>query len=158
MSRFHDFTMASLEGEQVSFSDFADQACLIVNVASARGLTPQYAGLRTLHHDDNGVRVLGFPCNQFGEQEPGSAEEIRSFVTENYDIDFPMFAKIEVNGDGATELYQWLKSEQPGEGETSDITWNFEKFLVNSNGDVVARFTPFTTPEEVAEQLGELLG
>ncbi len=102
--------------------------------------------------------MLGFPCNQFGGQEPGSAEEIRAFVTDNYDIDFPMFAKIDVNGDGAAELYQFLKTEQPGEGDTSDITWNFEKFLVNADGDVVARFSPMVTPEEVAAQLGDLLG
>jgi glutathione peroxidase len=102
--------------------------------------------------------VLGFPCNQFGGQEPGSAEEIRAFVTDNYDIDFPMFAKIDVNGDDAAELYQWLRTEQPGDGETSDITWNFEKFLVNADGAVVARFSPMVTPEEVAAQLPELLG
>ncbi len=102
--------------------------------------------------------MLGFPCNQFGGQEPGSAEEIRAFVTDNYDIDFPMFAKIDVNGDGAAELYQFLKTEQPGEGDTSDITWNFEKFLVNADGEVVARFSPMVTPEEVASQLGDLLG
>ena len=102
--------------------------------------------------------MLGFPCNQFGGQEPGSAEEIRTFVTDNYDIDFPMFAKIEVNGDGAVDLYKWLKDEQPGEGESADIQWNFEKFLVNSAGDVVARFSPMVTPEEVAEQLPALLG
>ena len=101
---------------------------------------------------------MGFPCNQFGAQEPGSAEEIRAFVTEKYDIDFPMFAKIEVNGDGACELYDWLKSEQPGEGESPDITWNFEKFLVNGAGEVVARFSPMVTPEEIAEQLPNLLG
>lgn len=102
--------------------------------------------------------MLGFPCNQFGAQEPGSAEEIRAFTSENYDIDFPLFAKIEVNGDGAADLYKWLKEEQPGEGETPDITWNFEKFLVNSDGDVVARFSPMVTPEEIAEQIPALLG
>ena len=102
--------------------------------------------------------MLGFPCNQFGAQEPGSAEEIRAFVNDNYDIDFPMFAKIEVNGDGAAELYQWLRAEQPGDGETDDITWNFEKFLVNSEGEVVARFNPMVTPEEIAAQLADLLG
>lgn len=101
--------------------------------------------------------MLGFPCNQFGGQEPGSAEEIRAFVDDNYDIDFPMFAKIDVNGDTAADLYQWLRGEQPGDGESSDITWNFEKFLVNGDGDVVARFSPMVTPEEVAAQLGDLL-
>jgi glutathione peroxidase len=102
--------------------------------------------------------VLGFPCNQFGAQEPGSNEEIRSFVNENFNIDFPMFDKIDVNGDDAADLYKWLKDAQPGEGETSDITWNFEKFLVSSAGDVVARFSPMVTPEEVAEKLPALLG
>jgi glutathione peroxidase len=104
------------------------------------------------------VQVLGFPCNQFGAQEPGSHDEIKTFVEENYNIDFPMFAKIEVNGDGAADLYKWLKAEQPGDGDTADITWNFEKFLVNSSGDVVARFAPTVTPEEIAEQLPALLG
>jgi glutathione peroxidase len=102
--------------------------------------------------------VLGFPCNQFAEQEPGTDEEILAFVREEFDIDFPMFSKIEVNGDGACELYRWLKEQQPGEGESSDIGWNFEKFLVNRDGAVVARFAPTVTPEEVAQQLPELLG
>jgi glutathione peroxidase len=104
------------------------------------------------------VTVLGFPCNQFGAQEPGSAAEIRTFVSDNYDIDFPMFSKIEVNGEGAAALYQWLKEQQPGDGDSSDIAWNFEKFLVNRDGEVVARFAPTVTPEEVAAQLPELLG
>ena len=121
-------------------------------------MTPQYAGLRALHNDVNGVRVLGFPCNQFGAQEPGSAEEIRAFVTDKYDIDFPMFAKIDVNGADAAELYTFLKAEQPGEGATSDVTWNFEKFLVNADGEVVARFNPSVTPEQIASQLDDLLG
>lgn len=102
--------------------------------------------------------MLGFPCNQFGAQEPGTAEEIRAFVTENFDIDFPMFAKIDVNGDGAADLYKWLKDEQPGEGDTSDIQWNFEKFLVNADGQVVQRFNPMVTPEEIQGQLEHLLG
>ncbi len=101
--------------------------------------------------------MLGFPCNQFGEQEPGSDAEIKQFVTESFDIDFPMFSKIEVNGDGAAELYQWLRSEQPGAGETSDIAWNFTKFLVSGDGEVLARFEPMTSPEEIAAQLPDLL-
>lgn len=100
---------------------------------------------------------MAFPCNQFGGQEPGSAEEIRVFVTENFGVDFPMFAKIDVNGDNAAELYTWLKAEQPGDGETSDIAWNFEKFLVNAAGEVVQRFGPIVSPEEIAGQLGDLL-
>ena len=101
--------------------------------------------------------MLGFPCNQFGEQEPGTPEEIRAFVDENYHVDFPMFAKLDVNGDGAADLYTWLKEQQPGEGDTPDIAWNFEKFLVNSDGEVVARFASAVTPEEIAEQLPSLL-
>ncbi len=121
-------------------------------------MTPQYAGLRALHHDVNGVRVLGFPCNQFGAQEPGSAEEIRAFVTDKYDIDFPMFAKIDVNGADAAELYTFLKAEQPGEGATSDVSWSVEKCLVRADGEVVARFSPSVTPEQIASQLDDLLG
>lgn len=101
--------------------------------------------------------MLGFPCNQFAGQEPGSAEEIRAFVTDNYDVNFPMFAKIDVNGDDAADLYHWLKSEHPGNGDSPDIVWNFEKFLVDSEGRVVARFSPRATPEEIAEQLPALL-
>ena len=97
------------------------------------------------------MQVLGFPCNQFGKQEPGSDAEILEFVTSKFDVDFPMFSKIEVNGDGACELYSMLKAAQPGEGDSSDITWNFEKFLVDKQGNVVRRFAPPTTPEEVAE-------
>jgi glutathione peroxidase len=101
------------------------------------------------------VTVLGFPCNQFGAQEPGTDDEILDFVTSKYQVTFPMFHKIEVNGDGAAALYSWLKSEQPGTGESSDITWNFEKFLVDGEGNVVARFSPPTTPEQIAQVLDE---
>jgi len=100
---------------------------------------------------------LAFPCNQFGAQEPGTAVEIRKFVADNYQIDFPMFAKIDVNGDSACDLYKWLKAEQPGDAESADIVWNFEKFLVNGNGEVVARFGPVTSPEEIAEALPEYM-
>ncbi len=95
--------------------------------------------------------MLGFPCNQFGAQEPGSDEEILEFVTSKFDVTFPMFHKIEVNGDGAAPLYKWLKAEQPGDGDSAEITWNFEKFLVDKQGNVVERFSPVTTPEQVAE-------
>ncbi len=101
--------------------------------------------------------MLGFPCNQFGGQEPGTADEIRAFVDDNYNVDFPMFAKINVNGEDAAELYRWLKSEQPGGGDSSDVQWNFEKFLVNSDGEAVARFPPMVSPEEIIEQLPTLL-
>ncbi len=101
--------------------------------------------------------MLGFPCNQFGAQEPGTEAEILEFVTSKYDVDFPMFAKIEVNGDGACELYQLLKAAQPGDGEKPDITWNFEKFLVDKHGNVVRRFSPIATPEEIAEIVPDYL-
>ena len=97
--------------------------------------------------------MLGFPCNQFGNQEPGSHEEILEFVTSKFDVTFPMFQKIDVNGDGAAPLYQWLKTEHPGDGDSAEITWNFEKFLVDKQGNVVERFSPITTPEQVAEVL-----
>ena len=100
---------------------------------------------------------MGFPCNQFGEQEPGTDAEVLEFVSSKFDVDFPMFSKLEVNGDGAAELYKWLKAEQPGEGDGSEITWNFEKFLVNGRGEAVARFPPMMTPEEVDAQLGQYL-
>ena len=111
-------------------------------------MTPQYAGLRALHHDDNGVRVLGFPCNQFGAQEPGSAEEIRAFVTDKYDIDFPMFAKIDVNGANRHPVFAALCEEADDEGHAGDVRWNFEKFLIHTDGNV-ARFKPATSPNDV---------
>ncbi len=110
-----------------------------------------------MHHRFDDVQVLGFPCNQFAGQEPGTEAEILEFVRSNFEVDFPMFAKIEVNGDGACELYRLLKAAQPGDGETSDITWNFEKFLVDKAGNVVRRFTPMTTPDEVAEVIPDHL-
>jgi glutathione peroxidase len=151
MSPFHDFEMTSITGDPVSFDRFRGQVCLVVNVASAWGLTPQYAGLRALHDAHDDVTVLGFPCNQFGGQEPGTDAEILEFATSRYGVTFPMFSKIEVNGPGASPLYRFLRSEQRGEGDSSDITWNFEKFLVDKEGVVVARFPPPTTPEEVGE-------
>ncbi len=122
-------------------------------------MTPQYAGLRALQekYEDQGFTVLAFPCNQFANQEPGTDAEILEFATSNYDVNFPMFSKIEVNGPGACELYQLLKEAQPGDGESSDITWNFEKFLVGRDGTVLRRFPPTTTPEQIDEVLPEYL-
>ncbi len=113
--------------------------------------------MRTLHEDNkaDGLTVLGFPCNQFGAQEPGTNEEILEFATSKFEVDFPMFAKIEVNGDGTCDLYKLLKEAQPGPEGKEDIAWNFTKFLVNGDGEVVARFEPRTTPEEIAEQLSD---
>ena len=158
MSQFHDITMKSITGDDVNLSTYSGQFCLIVNVASAWGLTPQYAGLRTLHNETDDLNVLGFPCNQFGAQEPGSDEEILDFVTKKYDVNFPMFSKIEVNGENACELYKLLKSEQPGEDGNQDLPWNFTKFLVDGEGSVIKRFNPQTTPEEIKDELGNLMG
>ncbi len=118
-------------------------------------MTPQYAGLRTLHETfkDRGFTVLGFPCNQFGAQEPGSNEEVLEFARSKFDATFPLFSKIEVNGDEACELYKLLKAGQPGTADTSDIRWNFTKFLVDGGGDVVARFEPQVTPDEIEPEI-----
>jgi glutathione peroxidase len=118
-------------------------------------LTPQYAGLRTLHNDNDDVVVLGFPCNQFGNQEPGTDAEILEFATSQFDVNFPMFSKIEVNGADTAPLYQLLKEAQPGDGDSADITWNFEKFLVDNAGNVIRRYAPQTTPEEIATDLDQ---
>lgn len=122
-------------------------------------MTKQYAGLRTLQADRSGgnFNVLGFPCNQFGAQEPGTNDEILEFATSKYDANFPLFAKIEVNGDGACDLYAILKAAQPNDDGSTDIPWNFTKFLVNAKGEVVKRFSPKTTPEEIAGQLDGLI-
>lgn len=119
-------------------------------------MTSQYAGLRTLH-ESGSATVLGFPCNQFGAQEPGTNEEILEFARSKYGAEFPMFAKIEVNGDGACDLYRMLKEAAPNEDGTTDVSWNFTKFLVNAQGEVVRRFDPRTTPEQIAAQLDDLV-
>jgi glutathione peroxidase len=153
MSTFHDLEMTSITGEQVSFDRYRGQLCLVVNVASECGLTPQYAGLRALHDDSDDLTVLAFPCNQFGKQEPGTDAEILDFATSRFGASFPMFSKVEVNGDGTCELYRMLKEAQPGDGDSADIVWNFAKFLVDGQGTVVARFPPQTTPDEVGKAI-----
>lgn len=137
----------SLEGEKVDLSKYDGKVLLVVNVASKCGATPQYKQLQALHEEykDQGFAVLGFPCNQFGSQEPGTAAEIRSFCTENYNVSFPMFQKVDVNGDDAAPLYQKLKQFA---GDPGDVKWNFEKFLVNRDGEVVARFRTRTKPDD----------
>jgi glutathione peroxidase len=156
---FHDLTMNAITGEPVNLGEFKGKPCLVVNVASRCGLTPQYAGLQKLHQDNEarGLRVLGFPCNQFGGQEPGSEAEIETFCSTNYDVSFPLFSKVEVNGDGACELYRMLKSAAPNDDGTEDIPWNFTKFLVDGDGNVVKRYGPRTTPEEIAGTLEQYL-
>jgi len=145
----HDIDLQTLAGEPASLGDFAGSAVLVVNVASQCGLTPQYAGLQRLHDRfaERGFTVAGFPCNQFGAQEPGTADEISEFCSANYGVTFPMFAKIDVNGPDRHPLYTELTATPDAEGEAGDIQWNFEKFLVDGEGKIVARFRPLTEPE-----------
>ena len=152
---FHNFKMKSIQGETVDFSQYKGKKCLAVNVASQCGLTPQYKGLQELHEKfhDQGLEVLGFPCNQFGKQEPGSDEQICSFATDKFGVSFSLFSKIEVNGEGACELYKFLSSAILNEKGKPDIVWNFTKFLIDEEGQVVERFEPTVTPEEIADRL-----
>jgi glutathione peroxidase len=143
-----DFTATSLTGVETPLSAYAGQVVVVANTASKCGLTPQYEGLERLYreHKDEGLVVLGFPCDQFGHQEPGEAEEISEFCTMNYGVTFPMFAKIEVNGDGAHPLFQWLKQQRSASSGEA-IEWNFTKFLVGRDGHVLDRFAPPVTPD-----------
>jgi glutathione peroxidase len=158
MPGVYDFTAKSLAGEEVPLRRFDGQVLLIVNTASACGFTPQYRGLETLHRDlsSRGFSVLGFPCNQFGGQEPGSAKDIAEFCESNYDVTFPMFDKIDVNGANAHPLYDYLKAEKSGLLGSS-IKWNFTKFVVDRVGKVVARHAPTARPEGLRQAIEALL-
>ena len=158
MAGIYDFTAKSLAGEDVPLKRFEGQVLLIVNTASACGFTPQYKGLEALHREfsPRGFAVLGFPCNQFGSQEPGDAAQIEQFCASNYAISFPMFAKIDVNGFRVHPLYQYLKSEKSGLLGAS-IKWNFTKFLVDRSGKVVARHAPTVKPESLTREIEGLL-
>ena len=158
MPSVYDFTAQSLAGEEVPLKQFEGQVLLIVNTASACGFTPQYKGLQELHADlsPRGFAVLGFPCNQFGAQEPGSAAQIAQFCETNYAVTFPMFAKIDVNGSGAHPLYEHLKREKSGLLGPA-IKWNFTKFLVDRAGKVVARHAPTARPEGLKKEIEALL-
>ncbi len=146
----HDIEINTLHGEPDALAAIRGKAALIVNVASKCGLTPQYTGLEKLHEEyaERGFTVLGVPCNQFGEQEPGSSEEIATFCSTTYGVTFPLTEKVEVNGDGRHELYQRLTPHPDEKGQSGDIRWNFEKFLVDADGEVVARFDPLVDPED----------
>jgi glutathione peroxidase len=158
MAGIYDFTAKSLAGEDVPLKRFEGQVLLIVNTASACGFTPQYRGLEALQREfgPRGFAVLGFPCNQFGSQEPGDARQIEQFCASNYAITFPMFAKVEVNGNNVHPLYQYLKSEKSGLLGPS-IKWNFTKFLVDRSGNVVARHAPTAKPEGLTKEIEALL-
>jgi len=146
----YDIALRTLAGERATLAEFRGQAVLAVNVASKCGLTPQYEGLERLQrrYADRGFTVAGFPCNQFMGQEPGTAEEIATFCSTTYGVTFPMFEKIEVNGEGRHPLYAELVQVPDAEGEAGDIQWNFEKFLISPEGTVVGRFRPRTEPED----------
>jgi glutathione peroxidase len=159
MTTAYDFNATSLDGKPVALQEFTGKVMLVVNTASKCGFTPQYQGLEALYqkYRDRGLVVLGFPCNQFGEQEPGSADEIGAFCQRNYGVSFPMFEKIEVNGDEAHPLYRWLKQTAPGVLGTERIKWNFTKFLVDRRGSVIDRYAPTTKPEELSRDIEALL-
>ena len=155
----YDFTAQRLNGEPQTLDAYRGKVVLIVNTASQCGFTPQYAGLEELYRrfKDQGFVVLGFPCNQFGAQEPGDAEAIGQFCQTRFDVSFPLFAKIDVNGDNTHPLYTWLKHEAAGILGTEAIKWNFTKFLINREGKVIDRYAPATRPDELAEAIEALL-
>ena len=159
MASAHDFTVTTIDGKSKSLKDYAGKTLLLVNVASQCGLTPQYSGLQELYtrFGARGFEVLGFPCNQFGGQDPGSAEEIAKFCSTKYDVTFPLFAKIDVNGANAHPLFEHLKTEAPGALGTKAVKWNFTKFLVNSRGEVVERYGSSTTPAQVDADVARAL-
>ncbi len=159
MTAITDLTVTGADGAPVALADYRGQVLLIVNTASKCGFTPQYEGLEALHRRfaARGLAVLGFPCNQFGAQEPGDAAEIANFCSLTYDVTFPMFAKIDVNGAQADPLFERLKAEAPGVLGTKAVKWNFTKFLVDRDGRVVHRYAPTTKPEEIVADIEALL-
>ncbi|HPF73031.1 MAG: glutathione peroxidase [Rhodanobacteraceae bacterium] len=160
MSGIYDIDVTTIDGEQRSMGDYRGKTLLVVNVASKCGFTPQYTGLEKLYRDlrDKGVEVLGFPCDQFGHQEPGDEAEIKNFCSLTYDVTFPMFSKIDVNGSHTAPLYAYLKKEAPGLMGSKSIKWNFTKFLVDAEGRVRRRYAPTDTPEKIEKDIEALLG
>lgn len=159
MATVYDYEARTISGTPVTLRDYEGKVLVIANTASECGLTPQYEGLQKLYeqYKDQGLVVLGFPCNQFGAQEPGSAAEIGAFCEKNYGVTFPLFAKIDVNGDGADPLFRYLKDAAPGVLGTRAIKWNFTKFLVKKDGTVFKRYAPSTKPEELIADIERLL-
>ena len=159
MTTAYDFSAKTLDGQDQLLADYKGKAMLVVNTASKCGFTPQYTGLEKLWetYKDQGLVVLGFPCDQFGHQEPGDADEIRNFCSLNYDVSFPLYEKVEVNGGAAHPLWKWLKKEKPGLLGMEAIKWNFTKFLIDKNGRVVKRYAPTDTPEKIEKDLASVL-
>jgi glutathione peroxidase len=155
MTTLYDIDARTIDGETKKLSDYAGKTLLVVNVASKCGFTPQYAGLEALYkkYADRGLVILGFPCNQFGAQEPGSESEIASFCSTSYGVSFPMFAKIDVNGEKAHPLYRLLKHEAPGLLGSETIKWNFTKFLVDKSGKALKRYAPTDTPQSLEKDI-----
>jgi glutathione peroxidase len=160
MTTAYDFSATDIEGQPRSLADYRGKVLLVVNVASQCGFTPQYTGLEKLWRDygDRGLVVLGFPCDQFGHQEPGNEAEIKNFCSLNYDVTFPMFAKVDVNGDSAHPLWKWLKDEKGGFLGIDAIKWNFSKFLIGRDGEVIKRYAPTDKPESIAKDIEKALG
>lgn len=158
-SSIYQFEVSDINGNNVSLSDYQGKTLLIVNTASKCGFTPQYKGLEELYenHKDKGLVILGFPCNQFGKQEPGSDEEIASFCDLTFKVSFPMFSKIDVNGEQAAPLYEYLKAQAPGILGSKGVKWNFTKFLVNKDGQVTKRFAPKDKPESIEKEILDIL-
>jgi len=159
MSNFYEFSAKSIDGSEQPLDAYKGKVVLVVNVASKCGFTPQYTGLEAVYkkYKDQGLAVLGFPCDQFGHQEPGDENEIKQFCSLTYDVSFPMFAKIKVNGDDAHPVYKWLKSSAPGLLGTEGIKWNFTKFLIGKDGQVVKRYGSIDKPEDIAKDIEKLL-
>lgn len=160
MTSVFDFNAETSGGQEKSLEEYRGKVLLIVNTASKCGLTPQFEGLEALYkkYQEQGLIILGFPCNQFANQDPGSNDEITEFCQLNYGVSFPMFGKIDVNGSGTTDLYKHLKTEAPGALGTKRIKWNFTKFLVDQHGNVIKRFSPTTKPEDIESHIETLLG
>lgn len=158
-TNIYDFAVERLDGTATTLADYRGKVVLIVNTASKCGFTPQYKGLEELYdkYHSQGFEVLGFPCNQFGSQEPGTAEEIGAFCEKNFGVNFPLFSKIDVNGDHAAPLYQYLKNAAPGLLGSEGIKWNFTKFLINKDGTVFDRYAPQTKPEALTADIEKLL-
>ncbi|AMC35495.1 glutathione peroxidase [Janthinobacterium sp. B9-8] len=159
MSNIGNFSVQGIAGETVDLAQYTGSVVLVVNVASQCGFTPQYEGLQALYeqYKDRGLVVLGFPCNQFGAQEPGSEAEILDFCTTKFNVSFPLFAKLDVNGENASPLFTWLKEEKPGLLGIEAVKWNFSKFLLDKQGKVVDRFAPMTKPEDLSAEIEKLL-
>ena len=159
MTSVYDFSAKTIDGDEQKLSAYKGKTMLVVNVASKCGFTPQYTGLEALYEKfkDKGVVVLGFPCDQFGHQEPGDEAEIKNFCSLTYDVKFPLFAKVEVNGANTHPLYKYLKSEAKGLLGSESIKWNFTKFLVDADGKVVTRYAPTDTPEKIEKDLTRML-